>query len=167
MLLIYSIDWGYSWEASLELFSQAKWPSISPLTECFMQFFFYRRRSFSILRHFEQKLRREQSSYQLKVKAVNEYYFFLNFHLFNIIFLTMVSHEEFAIRLFVAMHVASLQASLVINILKDLASNLLHLFFPHARHQLNISLVLAWYQPSVVFPKSSSICHFLPSTIKM
>ena len=69
MFLIYSIDWRYSREASVELFSQAKWPSISPsLTECFMQFFFLfnGRRSFSILRHFEQKLRREQSSYQLR-----------------------------------------------------------------------------------------------------
>ena len=49
----------------------------------------------------------------------------------------MVSHEEFAIRLFVAMHAASLQASLVINILKDLASNLLHLFFPFSKRDIS------------------------------
>ena len=80
----------------------------------------------------------------------------------------MVSHEEFAIRLFVAMHVALLQASLVINILKDLASNLLHLFFislyeTSVKYMSGISMISA----SVVFPKSSSICHFLPSTINL
>ena len=60
----------------------------------------------------------------------------------------MVSHEEFAIRLFVAMHVASLQASLVINILKDLAFNLLHLFpFPlrdiSVKYMSGISMISA------------------------
>ena len=54
MFLIYSIDLGYFLEVSVELFSQTKWPSISPWM--FHASFFYRKRSFSILRHFEQKL---------------------------------------------------------------------------------------------------------------
>ena len=89
MFLIYSIDLGYFWEVSVELFFQTKWPSISISPWMFHASFFYRKRSFSILRHFEQR------SYQLKLKLSTN--IIKNFH-HNQTFLTYFSQPWFLMK---------------------------------------------------------------------
>ena len=96
MFLIYSIDLGYFWEVSVELFSQTKWPSISISPWMFHASFFYRKRSFSILRHFEQKLKkgsRAVTSWELMLLTN----IITNFH-HNQTFLTYFSQPWFLMK---------------------------------------------------------------------